>query len=92
MIQECLYQFSQAVNEYNINLLAHKNNNKNLTISQKIVANTMIKFKEGLASSMDLAQAQNQEILAQNKLLQSNFNLLISKLKLDKLQNKINLQ
>jgi len=53
--------------------------------------NTLIKFKEGLASSMEVAQAQNQELLAQNQYLQSNFKLLISKLKLDKLQNKISL-
>jgi len=38
---------------------------------------------------MDLAQAQNQELLAQNQYLQTNFKLLISKLNLDKLQNKI---
>jgi len=86
---EYKYQLSQAVNEYNINLLAHKNNEENLILSQKILTNTLIKFKEGLASSMDLAQAQNQELLAQNQYLQTNFKLLISKLNLDKLQNKI---
>ena len=41
---------------------------------------------------MDVAQAQNQELMAQNQFLQTNFNLLISKLKLDKLQNKITIQ
>ena len=86
------YEVSQAINEYNINLLAYKNNKENLKLSQKILSNTLIKFKEGLASSTDVAQAQNQELTAQSQFLQTNFNLLISKLKLDKLQNKINLQ
>ena len=86
------YEVSQAINEYNINLLAYKNNKENLNLSQKILSNTLIKFKEGVASSTDVAQAQNQELTAQSQFLQTNFNLLISKLKLDKLQNKINLQ
>tara|TARA_B100001939_G_scaffold346205_1_gene364464 strand:- start:1967 stop:3298 length:1332 start_codon:yes stop_codon:yes gene_type:complete len=86
------YEVSQAINEYNINLLAYKNNKENLKLSQKILSNTLIKFKEGVASSTDVAQAQNQELTAQSQFLQTNFNLLISKLKLDKLQNKINLQ
>ena len=67
-------------------------NKENLKLSQKILSNTLIKFKEGVASSTDVAQAQNQELTAQSQFLQTNFNLLISKLKLDKLQNKINLQ
>ncbi len=91
VVNDLKYQLSQAINEYNINLLAHKNNQENLFLSQKILNNTLIKFKEGVGSSMELAQAQNQELLAQNQLLQSNFKLLISKLKLDKLQNKITL-
>lgn len=82
-------QVHQASKEYSLALIALENNQENLSLSQKILKNTTTKFKEGVKSGLDLAQAQNQEISAQNKLAQSKFNLLLAKLTLDKLMNKL---
>lgn len=82
-------QLSQLSTEYNLALFALENDKENLILSQKILNNTSIRFKEGLKSGLEVAQAQNQEISAQNQLLQSHFNLLLAKLKLDKLMNKL---
>ena len=81
-------QLSQLYTEYNLALYALENDKENLILSQKILSNTLTRFKEGLKSGLEVAQAQNQEISAQNQLLQSHFNLLLAKLKLDKLMNK----
>ena len=82
-------QLSQLSTDYNLALYALENDKENLILSQKILKNTLARFKEGLKSGLDVAQAQNQEISAQNQLLQSHFNLLLAKLKLDKLMNKL---
>ena len=82
-------QLSQLSTEYNLALFALENDKENLILSQKILTNTLTRFKEGLKSGLEVAQAQNQEISAQNQLLQSYFNLLLAKLKLDKLMNKL---
>ncbi|MDG2369583.1 MAG: TolC family protein [Flavobacteriales bacterium] len=82
-------QLSQLYTEYNLALYALENDKENLILSQKILSNTLTRFKEGLKSGLEVAQAQNQEISAQNQLLQSHFNLLLAKLKLDKLMNKL---
>jgi outer membrane protein TolC len=82
-------QISQLSTEYGLALLALENDEENLILSQKILKNTLTRFKEGVKSGLEVAQAQNQEIAAQNQLLQSHFNLLLAKLKMDKLMNKL---
>ena len=90
MVKEGLIQqMSQATKEYSIAKIALENDLENLSLSKKILSNTSTKFKEGLKSGLELAQAQNQEVSAQNKLTQSKFNLLLAKLQLEKLMNKL---
>jgi len=84
-------EIHQAVAEYNINRLNLKNIQENLLLAEKILKNTLIKYKEGFTSGLEVTQAQNQALIAQNQLLQSNFKMLLSKVKLDKLLNKLSL-
>ena len=71
---------SELMNAYEQNLIAKKN----VEISDRILSTTTTKFKEGVASSLELAQAQAQQIEIQQQYVQSLFQLLNAKTKLDK--------
>ena len=58
---------------------------KNLKLAKSINDKTIIKYKEGVVSSMDLTQAQNQYLTAQSNYYKALFELLSSKNKLDRL-------
>ncbi|MBL4624573.1 MAG: TolC family protein [Flavobacteriales bacterium] len=60
---------------------------KNVELAEKIQNTTLIKFKEGLATSIELAKAQEQNIEFQQMYIQSLFQLLNAKTKLDKAHN-----
>ena len=60
------------------------NQKENLELAKTIREKTAIKFKEGLASSMELAQAENQFFSTQGAYVQSVFSLLNAKTELQK--------
>ena len=71
------------------NALSNFNTQKrNLALSSKIRDRTRIKFKEGIASSLDLTQAENQQTQAQSTYFQAVLNLLNSKEQLAKTLGK----
>jgi len=70
-------EFENAFDKYNL-----EKDNKELT--QKIFDNYQIKYKNGMATSLELTQAQLQYLNTQDAYFQSIFNLLDSKNKLDK--------
>ncbi len=55
----------------------YSNVKKNLELTRRIYDKTLIKFKEGLSSSMDLTQAQNQYLSAQSEYIR-NLNALLA--------------
>jgi outer membrane protein TolC len=61
---------------------------KNIQLSQRIYDKTMLKNKEGLASTLELTVAQNQLITSQGNYLSSVLKVLTAKNKIDKLINK----
>ncbi|TXC85161.1 TolC family protein [Luteibaculum oceani] len=65
----------------------YKTQQANLDLSTKIREQTLIKFKEGLASSFDLNQSENQFLEAQAKYVNAVINLSQAKSNLDKLLN-----
>lgn len=65
----------------------YTNVKRNLELTQRIYDKTLIKFKEGLSSSMDLTQAQSQFLTAQGEYINNLNNLLAAKNKLTKLTN-----
>lgn len=82
-------QMVQAISEFQNATESFTLQSKSAEVAQKILNNTIIKYKEGVVSSMDLTQAQNQFLQTQTELINANFNLLNTKLKIDKLQNKL---
>lgn len=67
----------------------YRNQQKNLNLSQKIYDKTLAKYKEGLATSMDLTQANNQLLQTQSGYYQSMLNMLKAKVNLNKKYNNL---
>ncbi|MEA3445915.1 MAG: TolC family protein [Bacteroidota bacterium] len=58
---------------------------KNMEVSEKIYNNTLAKYKEGMAGSLDLTQAQNQYLNSRSNYYNAMYELLSAKLSLEKL-------
>lgn len=70
------------------NLNEYKNQKDLLKLSEKIEHKTQVKYKEGVGSSFEFANAQNDRIQQYLKLLQTELNLLNSHIDLQKIQGK----
>jgi outer membrane protein TolC len=64
------------------------NEKVSIEIAEKILANTNIKLKTGVATGMDLTQAQNQLLNRQTNYVNAAYQLLLAKLELEKLTTK----
>ena len=76
------YDFANALEKYRSDL-------KNLELSEKVVRVTKAKYKEGLASSLELTQVNDQYLQALSSYTSSMVELLNAKIKIDLLMNKI---
>ncbi len=83
-------QMVQASSAYNSAKDVFKTQKKSITVAKEILNSTEIKYKEGVVSSMDLTQAQNQLLQAETDLTNASFELIKAKLEIDKLLNKFN--
>ncbi|MGD8534243.1 MAG: TolC family protein [Candidatus Aminicenantes bacterium] len=63
------------------------NTMENVELSKKVYDTTLIKYNEGVASSLDLTQANDQYLLAQSDFIQAMSGLLTAKNKLDRLHS-----
>ncbi|HNY14732.1 MAG TPA: TolC family protein, partial [Bacteroidales bacterium] len=68
----------------------YKTQKQNVEVSQRVYKSTENKYKQGMASSLELTQANTQFLQAQNNYISALMNLLQTKLALDKLLNNIN--
>lgn len=66
------------------------NQKENLALSEKVKSKTLIKFKEGVASSFQLAQSESQFLLAQAGYIQAVINTLNAQIQFQKAFNKLN--
>jgi outer membrane protein len=66
-----------------------QNEKKNIELTNRIYEKTLIKYKEGLSSSLDLTNAQNQYLTAQSNYYTAMYSLITAKNKLDKLTNNL---
>lgn len=78
---------SQAISEYNNALEEFQMQKENLELAEKIQNKTLIKYKEGMASSIELTQVQNQYLSTQGSYINSMLQLLNAKSELDKVLN-----
>lgn len=84
LIQEKQLRF----NLVNANL-QYKSQKENVEVSKRVYASMENKFKQGMASSLDLTQANSLYLTAENNYVSALMNLLQTKLALDKLLNNM---
>lgn len=81
--------YEQAKSNFQFALDNYLTKEKNVAISTKIRDKTLVKFKEGLSSSLDLTQVENQLLTAQSEYLNALQNLLTAKENLQKANGKL---
>jgi outer membrane protein len=69
--------------------LQYKSQKDNVNVSKRIYTSTENKFKQGVASSLELTQSNTLYLQAENNYVSSLLNLLQTKLALDKLLNNM---
>jgi len=84
---ELSLQFKNAKNEYTLAIDTYTNKQKNLALAEKIEKKNTIKYKEGIASSFDLRQAQMQLYTSQQEYLQAIIDVINKKATLKNLLN-----
>lgn len=82
-------EHENALNELTTAWTTYLNNQKNIELTKRIYDKTLIKYKEGISSSLDLTNAQNQYLTALGNYYNANYALLTAKNKLDKLTNNL---
>ena len=69
--------------------LQYKSQKENVEVSKRVYASMENKFKQGMASSLDLTQSNSLYLQAENNYVSSLMNLLQTKIALDKLLNNM---
>ncbi|MFC2101583.1 TolC family protein [Bacteroidota bacterium] len=82
-------QVETVRNDFNTAYLVFLNKQKSLHTASKIYEQTIIKYRQGLASSTDLNQKYNQFLISESEYTQAMFDLLKSNIRLSKLLEKI---
>jgi outer membrane protein len=80
--QQYKYDFANAVEKY-------RSDKKNLDLSEKVVRVTNTKYVEGLATSLELTQVNNQYLTALTNYTSSMVEVLNAKIKIDQLMNNL---
>ena len=74
-----------ASTNFRNSLSIHLNKNKSKMLSDKIYKKALLKYKEGVFSSLDLLQNYNQYLTAESDYINSIVDLVAAKLALEKL-------
>jgi outer membrane protein TolC len=82
-----LMQATQYQNDVKLKLEKYQNQKKSKELSDDIYQRTLEKYKQGMASSMDLMTSQNQYLSNLTSYYQSIYDLQGAKSKLEKLYN-----
>ncbi|MBN1199615.1 MAG: TolC family protein, partial [Bacteroidales bacterium] len=82
-------QVETARNDFTKSYLVFQNKRKSLQTAFKIYEQTVIKYRQGMASSTDLNQKYNQFLIAETDYTQALFTLLKSDIALAKLLEKV---
>jgi outer membrane protein TolC len=86
-IEDVKMDYTNALNDMNSTYEKYQNEKKNIDLTKRIYDKTIIKFQEGISTSLDLTQVNNQYLTAQTNYYTAILNLLIARNKLDKLVN-----
>lgn len=80
-------QLEKAKSDYLLAVEQYATTQKNLNLAERIEKKNQIKYKEGIASSFDLRQAQTQLYTAQQEYLQSMVDVINTKTELEVITN-----
>jgi outer membrane protein TolC len=80
-------QYINTRNELTTAFEKYLNDKRNIELTKRVLDKSVIKFKEGLASSRDITEFLNQYLTAQSNMYSSMLSLISAKNKLDKLNN-----
>jgi outer membrane protein TolC len=80
-------QAKKAKNDYQFSIENYQTSKKNVGLSERIEKKQRIKFFEGISSSFDLLQAQNQLYTQQQNYIQAMLNVISSKATLENALN-----
>lgn len=86
--QRLKLQVETAKSKYQFSLDEFKTSKENLVLAESIAKKEQIKFFEGLSSSFDLTNSQNQLFNTQQSYLQSIMNIIQSKVELENALNE----
>ena len=87
LTQAALLEYRAARSEYNSSLEQRLQAQRSLNLAERILNRTRIRFQEGLASSFDMTQAQNQLVNAQANHTQATLRWLNAHLRLERSLN-----
>ncbi|MDO6470846.1 TolC family protein [Maribacter sp. 1_MG-2023] len=88
--QQIRLQLENAKNNYTLAIDNYETAKQNLTLSERIENKNQIKYKEGLATSFELRQAQTQLYTTQQEYLQSMVEVINNKTELEIILNTKN--
>jgi len=83
--QSTILEYESAKNAYQTAYLTYTNNKESMALSEKIYNNSIIKYKEGMISSMELTQSQSQLLTSETNYFSSVISLLQAKAKMDRI-------
>lgn len=86
--QKLKLEFEKTKSEYEFSLDNYATATQNLKLAERIESKQEIKFKEGISTSFDFLNAQEQLYSKQQEYLKSMIDVLTKKANLDKLLNK----
>lgn len=89
VVQGIYLELSQARTNFENAVETYNNQRMNITIAKKIYDRSLIKYREGLTSSLELTTANNQYLEAQSSYFQDMLQLLNAKIKLNKVLNTL---
>jgi len=81
--QQLNLQAASAKSEYQLSIENYDSAKQNLVLAERIEKKQQVKFIEGLSSSFDLSQAQNQLYTQQSNYIQSMMNVIAKKAQLE---------
>ncbi|TMM32415.1 TolC family protein [Polaribacter aestuariivivens] len=85
--QKLSLQAQKAKNDYQLSIQNYETNKKNVGLAERIEKKQRIKFFEGISSSFDLLQAQNQLYTQQQNYIQSMLDVIAKKAALENALN-----
>jgi outer membrane protein len=83
--QSLIMEFESAKSNYQTAYSNFLSNRESMDLSRKVYDKTVIKYKEGVSSSFELTQNQNQFLTAESNYYNSVLSLLNAKAKLDRI-------